>query len=203
MNDGRDRKDKGIGARIKKGVIAGVRFLKKEKRIIETEQIRSILPHRGGKLFLDKVTITAKKITGEYLVTEEACRGHKIGGQLMFKGVDYPEMAAQLLGVWLSQQADPHPILDGKLAFFRKASFKCVGLAVPGDLLRVEMPVIEPNEAEEEEGNPRIETVGTEDRPGRLRQQAIAVKTEIWAGDKKRAVIYFVELGIANVKKLS
>jgi len=202
MNDKRKPRDEGIGSKIRK-VIAGVKFLKKEERIIEKEQIMSILPHRGGKLFLDKVTITPKEIIGEWSVTREACEGHEIGGQLMFKGVDCPEMAAQLLGVWLSQQADLYPNLGGTLAFFRKASFKCMGLAVPGDLLKVKIPVIEPNEAEEEEGNPRIETVGTKDRPGRLRQQAIVVNAGIWVGNTKRAVIYFLELGIIDAKKLS
>lgn len=192
-----------LGTRIKKRVIAGVKFLNREKRIIEKKEIESILPHRGRMLFLDQVIITAKKIIGEFLVTEEVCDGHEIGGQLMFKGVDFPEMTAQLLGVWLAQQADQYPNLNEKLAFFRKSSFKCISLAIPGDLLRVEIPVVERNEEEEKEGNPRIETISIEDKPERSRQQTIAINTEIWVGDKKKAVIYFVELGIVDAEKLS
>ncbi len=64
----------------------------------------SILPHRGDKLLLDKVTITTKKIIGEFKVTNEVCEGHAVlDGKLVMKGSDVLDMAAQLLGVWLAQ----------------------------------------------------------------------------------------------------
>ena len=213
MNEGEKMNDKIEGeqgqekrklrVKIRKGVIVGVKFLKKEKRVIEKEKIMSILPHRKGKLFLDRVIITAKKIIGEFLITEETCEGHEIGGQPLFRGVDYPEMTAQLLGIWLSQQIIQHSNLDGKLAFLRKASFKSIGLSIPGDLLKIEIPVKESNEEEDEEGSPRIESVGREDRPTRLRQQVIAINAAAWVGEKKKAIIYFVELGVLDAKKLS
>ena len=208
-SDNQEQKNGKLREKIKKGVkkgvivIVGVKFLKREKRIIEKEEIMSILPHRKGKLFLDRVTITPKKIIGEFLVTPEACEGHEIGGQLLFRGVDYPEMAAQLLGIWLAQQAAQHPNLNGKLAYLRKASFKCIGPSIPGDLLKVEIAVAERMEEEEGEGNPRIETVAREDRPARARQQVIGLNAGAWVNGKKRAVIYFIKLGIADAPKLS
>lgn len=205
MNE--EKPDKTMRDKIKRGFIAGVefllKFLQKERIVIEKDEIKSILPHRGGKLFLDRVTITAQKIIGEFLVTAEACEGHEIGGQLMFRGVDYLEMTAQLLGVWLSQQAAQHPNLNGKLAPLRKGSFKCIGPSFPGDHLRIEISVIERNEENEEEGSPRIENVGREGRLERSKQQAIAVNAAAWVGDRKKAVIYFVELGIIDAKRLS
>ncbi len=201
--DKQAQKEKRLGARIKRSVIVGVKFLKREKRIIEKEQIKSILPHRGTKLFLDRVIITRKKIIGEFSVTVEACEGHEIGGQSLFRGVDYTEMTAQLLGVWLAQQAGQYSDFDGKLAALRKASFKSISLCIPGDLLRIEIPVIEGNKEEEEEGSPRIETVGTNDRPERLRQQVIGLNAQAWVDDKKKAVIYFVELSVFDASKLS
>ena len=203
MNE--NRSDKRIGEKIKKVVVAGVRFLGfigREEIIIEKEQIKSILPHRKGKLFLDRVIITAKKITGEFLITAEACEGHEIGGQPMFRGVDYPEMTAQLLGIWLARQATQYPQLNERLAPLRKASFKCIGSSIPGDILRVEIPIKERNEEEGEEGNPRMESVKDEDRLTWSRQQAIVINAEAWVGDKKKAVIYFVELSIVDVKSL-
>ena len=204
MNE--EKSGKTIREKIKRGIIAGVRFLKflgKKEITIGKDQIQSILPHRRGKLFLDRVTITAQKIIGEFLVTAEACEGHEIGGQLMFRGVDYPEMTAQLLGVWLAQQAAQHPNLNGKLAPLRKGSFKCIGPSFPGDHLRIEMPVIERNEKDKEEGSPRIENIGREGSLERSRQQVIAVNAAAWVGDRKKAVIYFVELSIIDAKRLS
>jgi len=207
ISDNQDQKDgkprKKIRKGVRKRVVAGVKLLKEEKRIIKKKEIMSILPHRKGKLFLDRVTITAKKIIGEFLVTSKSCEGHKIGGQPLFRGVDYPEMTAQLLGVWLSQQVDQYSNLDGKLAFLRKASFKSINFSIPGDLLRIEISVRERNEEADEEGNPRIETIGSEDRPKRSRQQAIGLNAEAWVNDKKKAVIYFIELGIVDAKGLA
>lgn len=180
-------------------ITTGVKFLTREKKIIDKEEVMSILPHRGRFLFLDRVIITAEKIIGEFTVTEEVC--HEIWGKLVFRGVDYLEMAAQLLGIWLAQQATQHPNLNRKLVYLRKASFKCINPAFPGDLLRIEIFVREGSE--EEEGNPRIESIGSEDRPGRLRQQVICVNAEVWVNDKKKAVIYFVELSIVDAPKLS
>lgn len=92
-----------------KNVIRGATsFLQKEKRIIDKNTIKSILPHRGTMLLLDKVVITAKKIIGEFQVTEEVCEGHAVwNGELLMKGSDFLDMAAQLLGIWAAQLPDP------------------------------------------------------------------------------------------------
>jgi len=185
-------------------VIRGVAgFLKRGKRVIEKDEIKRILPHQGRMLLLDRVIITATEITGEFLVTREVCEGHKIGGQLLFRGVDYVEMTAQLLVIWLAQEAAQYSNLNRKLAPLRKSSFKCISPAIPGDLLRVEIPVREHSEEEDEAGNPRIETVSSKHRPERLRQQVIGLNANVWVNNEKKAVIYFIELSIIDTKKLS
>lgn len=188
-----------------KGIKALLEKLEKKEGgiIIDKEEIMSILPHRGDKLLLDKVTITTDKVIGEFKVTEEVCRGHEIGGQPLFRGVDYPEMAAQILGIWVAQQATQHPYLHGKIAPLRKASFMSITSSFPGDLLRIEMPIKE-LEGEKEEGSPRIERVGREDRPsGQQRYQAIGLNISVWVDDMKKAIVYFVELNIRDAQGLA
>lgn len=197
-----ENRKKRVKERIRKTIAAGTDFLR-EKKIIDEEEIKSILFHGDSKRFLDRVIITSKKIIGEVTIRPEHCKDHEIGGQPVFRAVDYPEMAAQLLGVWVAQQATQHPILNGKIAPFRKASFMSIAPSFPGDLLKMEIPVIECNEEEEEEGSPRIERVGREDRPGRKRYQAIGLSAEAWVGNIKRAIVYFVELSIRDAQSLA
>jgi len=197
-----ENRKKRMKEKIRKTIVAGTNFLR-EKKIIDEEEIKSILFQGDSKRFLDRVIITSKKIIGEVTIRPEHCKDHEIGGQPVFRAVDYPEMAAQLLGVWVTQQATQHPILNGKIAPFRKASFLSIAPSFPGDLLKMEIPVIECNEEEEEEGSPRIERVGREDRPGRKRYQAIGLGAEAWVGDVKRAIVYFVELSIRDAQSLA
>ncbi len=123
-----------IVRRIFRGV-AG--FLKKEKRIIERGQIESILFHRGRMLLLDLVIITAKKITGEFQVTEEVCEGHAVwDGELLMKGSDFLDMAAQLLGIWAAQ----HPDFEGRKTIIREyGGSKFRNPTRPGELLIMEL----------------------------------------------------------------
>lgn len=188
--------------KIREIIASGVAFLKKEKKIINGEEIKSILFHGESKRFLDKVTITSNKIIGEVTVRPEHCRDHEIDGQPVFRGVDYAEMAAQLLGIWVAQQVIQHPILKEKIPPLRKSNFMVIAPCFPGDLLRMEMDIIEP-QGEEEEGSPRIERVGREDRQGRSRYQAIGLNVGAWVGDTKRAIIYFVELSIRDAQSLA
>lgn len=189
--------------RLKRTIAGGVSFLKRDKRIINEEQIKSILPHGDSKRFLDRVIITSKKIIGEVTIRPEHCKDHEIDGQPVFRAVDYPEMAAQLLGIWVAQQATQHPILNGKIAPFRKSSFMSIAPSFPGDLLRMEILIIERNEEEEEEGSPRIERIGREDKPARLRYQAIGLNAGAWVGNTKRAIVYFIELSIRDAQSLA
>jgi len=194
----------GIKKKIRKIVVSGIASLKgKEKKIIGEEEIKSILFQGDSKRFLDRVIITPEKIIGEITIREEHCKDHEINGQPIFRAVDYPEMAAQLLGIWVAQQITQHPVLDGKIAPFRKASFMSIAPCLPGDLLRMEIPFIERDEEEEEDGSPRIEKVGREDRPSRERYQAIGLNAEAWVGNTKRAIIYFVELSIRDAQSLA
>lgn len=112
-------------------------FLTEDNRIIEKEGIKSILPHRGTKLLLDQVLITAEEIIGKFRVTKEVCEGHAVfNGELVLRGSDLLDMAAQLLGVWLAQSPDfegKRTVIRGyKGAKFRKPIF-------PGELLVLEM----------------------------------------------------------------
>jgi len=81
-----------------------------KKEIANREEIERIISYPPDIIFLDKVLKTSKdEYVGEFLVTERACGGgmHKIGEKLVFRGVDLPEMAAQLLGVlWGAQHLD-------------------------------------------------------------------------------------------------
>jgi len=101
----RTEKQTGRTRKIFRGV---VNFLKREEKIIiNKEQIGLILPHRGRMLLLDRVVITAQKIMGEFIVTNEVCDGHAVlEGKLVLKGSDLFDMAAQLLGVWAAQHSD-------------------------------------------------------------------------------------------------
>jgi len=197
---GKDTKKKKIREIIASGVAV---FLKKEKDIvISEEEIKSILFHGESKRFLDKVTITSDKIIGEITVRPVHCQDHEINGQPIFRLVDYAEMAAQLLGIWVAQQAIQHIDLKNKIAPLRKSSFMAIAPCFAGDLLRMEMPIIEFKE-DEEEGSPRIERVGREDRQGQKRYQAIGLNIEAWVGKTKRAIIYFVELSIRDAQSLA
>lgn len=82
-----------------------------KEQIANRKQIEEMIPYPPDIIFLDKVFKTSRdEYIGEFLVTEQACGGgmHKIGGKyLVFRGVDLPEMAAQLLGViWGVQHPD-------------------------------------------------------------------------------------------------
>lgn len=173
----------------------------REKIIIGKGEIMSILPHRGKFLLLDRVVITPEKIIGEFKVPREVC--HEVWGKAIFRGVDYPEMAAQVLGIWIAQQAKRYPVFNEKIAPLRKASFMSIAPSFPEDLLRIEMPIIEGSEEKGEEASPRIERVGREDRLGQIRYQAIGLNIGVWAGEIKRAVIYFVELSIRDAQSLA
>ena len=172
--------------RIKK-VIGGVRnFLRKEKKVIEKSEIENILPHRGRMLLLDEVSISEKAIVGKFTVSEEVCQGHEFNGQLIFRGVDIVEMAAQILGVWAYQ----HSEFQGKLAFFRsiqgEVKFKDkVGL---GDNLIIEIAV--------GEKNPRIEISGRP--PDRLIQRIIGERFTAFVDKKRKAEISGIELIIVE-----
>ena len=180
--------------RIRK-VIGGVKnFLKKEQRIIKKAQITEILPHRGRMLLLDEVVITKKNIIGKFTVTEEVCQGHKFNDQLIFRGVDILEMAAQVLGIWLAQHSES----QGKIAFFRRADIKSFGMIVPSDLLTIEI-LVEREEGEEELENPRIEMSG---RPDRLIEKAIVENVIARVNKEKKAFISFIELSIVSKQGL-
>jgi len=174
-------------------ISAGVHFLTKDKIVLEKKEIEDILPHRGRMLLLDRVEITKKEIIGEFLITKGVCEGHAIDNKEVFRGVDYLEMTAQLLGIWLSQ----HIAEENKMASLRKSSFKCTSFSQPGDLLRIKMPIRQ--DSEDKDGiTPRLETLSTDRNPNRIIQQAIALDISVYVGKDKKAEINFVELSVFN-----
>lgn len=188
--------------RIRK-IIGGVAsFFKGDKIVIDNKEICAILPHRGRMLLLDKVTITKKKITGELFMREEICEGHKIGKTLVCRGVEFADMMAQLLGVWLSRQAVQYPGLNGKIAPFRESSFKSLGPVFPGDVVTLEIPVREANDDEPENENPKVITIENRDRPERTTRRALAIDGEVWVKGKKKAAVTYIELSITDAPKL-
>lgn len=79
----------------------------KKEVVIGKDEIRKILPHRGRMLLLDKVVITLDKVVGEFTVTEEVCQGHEVwNGKAVLRGVELPEMAFQLLGVFVAKDSE-------------------------------------------------------------------------------------------------
>lgn len=86
-----------------------------KERIISSEQIKSILPHKGHFRLLDEVLITPQKMIGKVRITEDMCLGHAVfNGKMVFKGSDFLDMAAQLLGVWVAQWPQLRSLFEGK-----------------------------------------------------------------------------------------
>lgn len=73
----------------------------KRKRTVSLLEIKKILPHRGRMLLLQEVVFKPELVCGCFRVSKEACAGHAVlSRRLVFKGSDYCDMAAQVLGVW-------------------------------------------------------------------------------------------------------
>ncbi len=83
-------------------------WLPRKKTVLGPEDIEAILPHRGSKLLMDEVTVSSEVLCGKLLIRDEHCIGHEVAdGKPLFRGVDIPEMAAQLAGfVWGYQHPD-------------------------------------------------------------------------------------------------
>lgn len=188
--------------RVREIMVKGVKALleklekKEEGIIIGKEKIMSILPHRGDKLLLDKVIITADKIIGEFKVTKEVCKGHEFDGKLVFRGVDTIEMAAQLLGIWAGQYSE----FKGKIPYLRdiRGEVKFIAPVFPSDLLVMELPVKKEIGSEEEE-SPRVEVSG---RPGRLTQRIIGEKFVATVNGQHKVIISSIGLA-SGVKGLA
>lgn len=190
MNDKNDKTEEtkeieGRVRRAKRKIAHGVRDLlmsrfgtTEKKIVVERQEIRKTIPYDEDKIFLDKLEIVDGKVTGEFLVTEEACAGHVIGGQRVFRAVDIAEMVAQFLGVWAAQ----FPELKETLAFYSEMDLevkaKFISAVVPGKVLivearRLELPKEEEanlteEEAEEKKKNPKLVSGGRPDRPRRV-----------------------------------
>ena len=118
-------------------------FAGEKEIVVNKEEIMTILFHRGRMLLLDKVIIMENKVVGEFLVTAEICEGHEpISGMPVMRGVEIPEMAFQLLGVFISKHPEMSSLLAGKAFAAREiTSAKFNGFVIPGDVLTLEMGV--------------------------------------------------------------
>lgn len=111
-----------------------------KERIADRKEIKKMLPYAPDIIFLNEVFKTSDdKYIGEFLVTEQSCGGgmHKIGGKyVVFRGVDLPEMAAQLLGViWGTQHPD---FAKDKIVAYRRIGETCFEKFIfANDLLRI------------------------------------------------------------------
>lgn len=136
MNDKNDTKKE--TEKTKRKIYKGFDFLELEQeRTISSEQIRSILPHRGHFLLLDEVLITSQKIIGKVRITEDMCLGHAVfNGKMVFRGSDFIDMAAQLLAIWAVQWPQLCFSLKGKICMpveYGNSTFRAKVL--PGDLV--------------------------------------------------------------------
>lgn len=165
-----------------KRILQGILNILKGRKeiIIGKEEILEILPHRERMLLLDRVTIGDNKVSGEFEVTEAVCEGHALmGGKPLFRGSDFFDMAAQLLGVWAAQ----HQEFAGRIGLVRKyggARFRKP--VIPHDYL-----VMEINAS-------NIEAVSFDREEGR---QVVFVRGEKFiasVGNEQKAEIFSVEL---------
>lgn len=112
------------------------------KITVPIERIREILPHRGRMLLLDYLEITQEVVSGIFSVTEEVCEGHAVlEGKTIFKGSDYFDMAAQVMGVYASQIANFKMTKGCVIHHYGGADF--FKPTYPGDLLVMEIKVFD------------------------------------------------------------
>jgi len=171
--------DSGVLDRVQRG----------KKVSVGKEEIMSILPHRGRMLLLDRVVITSQTAIGEFLVTEEVCKGHAVtGGELIFRGVDIEEMSAQLLGVLWGVQ---HPDFTNKTGLLREIGRSKFfgGPVFVGDLLIVEIG----------RGNIKERILGGPE-PDRISIALVAKEFSARVRKDKRATVEFIKLIIGSPK---
>lgn len=149
--------------------------------LMSKKQVEAILPHRGDKLFLDEVTITEDLLIGRFLVTEAVCAGHGVleNGQTVFKGSDYCDMAAQLLGIYVSQVGSL-PTKKGCVVV-RYDGVELLRMTRPGELLTMEVVVED------------LEVVVLERKAGKTIAYLTGMNFVARAGGKDRATILLVE----------
>ncbi len=110
----------------------------KREITVNREEIKEILPHRGNKFLLDRAVISPKVFRGELLIRDELCVGHEIAsGRPVFRGVDIPEMAAQLVGFVWGHQHPSYRDMIGMLNGIDRVKIRKP--IFPGDILVVEI----------------------------------------------------------------
>lgn len=182
-----------------------------KKIVVEKEEVLKIIPYSKNIIFLDRIEITDGRVTGEFEITKEACAGHEIGGQPIFRAVDIEEMVTQFLGVWAAQFSE---LKDNKSAFFSEVDFevtaKFIKAAFPGQVLIAEAEKLKKlklskeeeeqlteEEKEERKKNPKLIISGRPDRPiRRVIGEDIVVKIK-GEGDKS-AAIQWISLKITD-----
>jgi|GEM_PF-5873397 len=109
--------------------------------VLGRSEIEATLPHRGDKLLLNRAVISEQKIVGQFLVTEEVCAGHVIAGVALMRGSDFCDMAAQLIGILVSQHPEINgPFKDGTktLAALRYDGVSFRAAVHPGEMVYIE-----------------------------------------------------------------
>lgn len=130
--------------KIKRTVIPGQQSVisilgDREKLEVDIMRIMQILPHRGRMLLLDGAIITGGVISGYFKVDDKVCEGHEVlDGKQVFKGSDFCDMAAQLMGVWAFFASDQFLMkLGGVATRYEQAEFKRP--TVPNEMLIMEI----------------------------------------------------------------
>lgn len=129
-----------ISGATQRKIYKGFNFLEPEQeQTISSEQIRSILPHRGHFLLLDEVLITSQKMIGKVRITEDMCLGHvAFNGKMIFRGSDFIDMAAQLLYIWAAQWPQLRSSLKTKICMpVEYGSSTLRAKVLPGDLVLI------------------------------------------------------------------
>ncbi len=107
------------------------------KNILEKD-----LPHTEDKLFIDEITIANGILRGFLTVRNEHCRNHKIGEKLIMRGVDFGEMAFQLLAGGIIHLPE-YSYLKGRVGMARGISMTFSKPAYPGTHIIMEMIISE------------------------------------------------------------
>ena len=108
--------------------------------IISSDEVRAILPHKGDKVFVDSLVINAQTVTGQFLMTHAACAGHEVlEGKTIFRGSDYLDMAAQVLGIFARQVGNLKITKGSVLREYGPSKF--FKPTTPGELLLMEIKI--------------------------------------------------------------
>lgn len=116
--------------------------VEKNSIILDTSQIKEILPHQDPFLFIDSAIISEDKAEGIYTITGEEyfLKGH-FKEEPVFPASIMIEAVGQLAVLYLLRAENlglPYPIDNRKVMFTSCQQSSCHNLCKPGDTLKLE-----------------------------------------------------------------